>query len=181
MHRRHLSNHPDRKAAAGDESGSGTAIGVAIIFPMLLLVIVTLQGITFATRTEQTLQAVADRAAHTAALCCLHVNEAIAMVEQSLALHVRVGPNRQLECANDVVGDVAVVFRDVTSAEVPAFDVSGNANIVPAGGQAAVRVRCQLPSGRVGAFGFMGSDVDRSAIGVATLDPGRHRSASATP
>ena len=171
----------NHRSATGCQRGSGTAIGIAIIFPMLLLVIVTLQGITFATRTEQTLQAVADRAAYTAALCCLYVNEAIAMVEQSLALHVRVGPNRRLDCANDVVGDVAVVFRDVTSAEVPAFDVSGNANIVPAGGQAAVRVRCQLPSDRVGAFGFLGSNVDRSAIGVATLDPGRHRSMSVTP
>ena len=170
-----------RRAVTACEHGSGTAIGVAIIFPMLLLVIVVLQSITFATRTEQALQTAADRAAQTAALCCLYVDDALTMVEQSLATHARFGPDRQLECSNDVVGDAAVVFRDVRSAEVLVLDANGDRNIVPAGGQAAVRVRCRLPSSRVGVFGFLGTEVSRSAIGVATLDPGRHRSMTVTP
>ena len=170
-----------RRPARACQRGSGTAIGIAILFPMLLLVIMVIQAITFATRTEQALQAAADRAAHTAALCCLYVDDALAMAEQSLAVYARIGPGRRLDCANDVVGDAAIVFRDVASAEVPALDAGGGPNIVPSGGQAAVLVRCRLPVSRIGAFGFLGSNVDRNAIGIATLDPGRHRSTTVTP
>ncbi|WP_419864289.1 hypothetical protein [Candidatus Poriferisodalis sp.] len=164
-----------------DESGSGTAIGVAIVFPLLLLVIMVLQGITFATRTEQALQATADRAAHTASLCCLHVGDAGAAAQRSITAHIGSAPWHRLDCTNEVATDTAVEFRSVTNAVVPDTDLSGNPNIVPAGGRVEVFVSCRLPPSRVGVFSLFATDVRRSAIGVATLDPGRHRSMTVTP
>ncbi len=67
------------------QQGSGTAIGVAIIYPVLMAVIVALQAITDATRTEQSLQVAADRAAQTAALCCETIGHAAASAKESLA------------------------------------------------------------------------------------------------
>ena len=168
------------RARAGDESGSGTAIGVAIIFPMLMLVIVILQGITFATRTEQALQAIADRAAQTASLCCLHVGDASDAARASIAAQAGIASFRRLDCANDVAGDAVVEFRSVASAVILPGP-SGSPNVVPAGGHVGIHLSCQLPRGHIGAFSLFATDVRRSAIGVATLDPGRHRSMTVTP
>lgn len=182
MTRLQRGDRPGRCVAAGNESGSGTAIGVAIIFPLLLLVIVALQGIAFATRTEQALQVAADRAAHTASLCCLHVSDANRAAQLSITSQASPARLRRLECANDVAGDAIVHFRDVTSAEVPALDpVSGIPNIVPNGGLVSVYVSCRLPPERVGVSSLLGANATRSAIGFATLDPGRHRSMPVTP
>ena len=80
-----LSRRPLR--ARGDQSGSGTAIGVAIIFPMLVLVIVALRMLSDSARIEQGIQASANRAARAASLCCYYTggpNGAEAVVQASL-------------------------------------------------------------------------------------------------
>lgn len=180
MSRPHPGERSGRRAAAGDESGSGTAIGVAIIFPMLLLVIVVLQGVSYASRTEQMLQTAANRAAHTASLCCLHVGDASEAAQLILARR-QYSPRGALECANDVAGDAVVRFRNVSSAEVPALDpVTGDPNSVPSGGSVSVFVSCRLPPERVG-VSSLASNATRIAVGVATLDPSRHRSMPLTP
>ncbi|WP_419553050.1 pilus assembly protein TadG-related protein [Candidatus Poriferisodalis sp.] len=163
----------DRGGASQD--GSGTAIGVAIMFPVLMLVIVALQGITSATRTEQTLQAIADRAAHTAVLCCMHIDEALLAAQQSVEVHERNVPGSSRNCTNDVSDDALVAFRDVSGAAVPELDVNGDPNLVPAGGQVTVLLSCRLSSSRLGAFSLVTSDVHRRAVGSATVDPYRQR------
>ena len=161
-------------ATTRDESGTGTAIGVAIIFPMLLLVIALLQGITFTSRTEQALQAVADRAAHTASLCCLQVDDATEEALESIAVYA--GPWNRLDCTNDVAdgAETTVEFRDVSQAVVPETDSAGDPNVVPVGGYVRVRMRCDLPPSHAGVFLPL-VDISRSVVGVATIDPFRHR------
>lgn len=168
------------ETTAGDESGSGTAIGVAIIFPMLLLVIAVLHGITFTTRTEQALQAVADRAAHTASLCCLLVGDASEAARRSIEMHA--GPWNRLECENDVAHGTSttVEFRDVDGTVVPAGPGT-SPNVVPAGGYVRVRVSCALPPSHTGVFTLLAADVSRSVVGIATLDPYRFRAPPAMP
>ena len=152
-----------------DEAGSGTAIGVAIMFPALMLVIMVLHAITLATRTEQALQAVADRAAHTASLCCMNVAGARDTAMQTVGAHARGLPTGRLDCANDVANGTSVEFIDVAGAQVP------DGEPVPAGGTVIVRVVCQLPARVGGGISPLRGDVERSAIGMATIDPYRHR------
>ncbi|WP_420446166.1 hypothetical protein [Candidatus Poriferisodalis sp.] len=170
-----LRTRPGENSTARSESGSGTAIGVAIMFPALMLVIVTLHGITYATRSEQALQVVADRAAHVGSLCCLHVGDARTAVSASIAVHANSALGSRLECSNDVTADVLVFFEDVNHANVPELDADDNPNLVPAGGQVIVSVDCQLLPSRLGTFTLLASDVHRRAVGVATVDPYRHR------
>ena len=161
-----------------DEAGSGTAIGVAIMFPALMLVIMMLHAITSATRTEQALQAVADRAAHAASLCCVNVAGARDTARQTVDAHARGLPTGRLDCANDVANGTSVEFVDVAGANAEVTD-RGVARLppvaVPAGGTVIVRVVCQLPARVGGGFSPLRGDVERSAIGMATVDPYRHR------
>ena len=163
----------------GGEAGSGTAIGVAIIFPMLLLVIVVLHAITLATRSEQALQAIADRAAHTASLCCLRVDDAEATVREAVGAHARGLPTDRLECSNDVAADTLVEFRDVSFAVVPSPDAPDPDAVVPSGGRVAVRVTCELPRRQLAMPFLSPAAGSRTAIGIATVDPYRHRSPQA--
>lgn len=163
-----------RNAARG-EAGSGTAIGVAIMFPVLMLLIMVLHGITSATRAEQSLQVAADRAARTASLCCQHVGPAQDAVEEGVALLAAPGRNTRLNCANDVAGDVSVEFIDVQGRVIPELDSHGAPNHVPAGGYVTVRVACQLSPSPAGVSSLFGSNFTRSAIGTAVVDPYRHR------
>lgn len=169
------------RTSADDEAGSGTAIGVAIFFPVLMLVIMALQSITSATRTEQSLQAIADRAAHSASLCCLNVGAAQDTVEQNIVAASTGGPRARLDCVNDIAGNAAVLFTDVTGTRVPRLDAHGQANTVPAGGNVTVTLLCRLPPDRVGILSPWGAAATRSAVGVAAVDPGRHRSVPPTP
>ena len=65
-----------RGSRRGGEGGSGTAVGAAMMFPALMLVIVLIQMLSDTTRAEQALQATANRAARVAALCCHRVDGA---------------------------------------------------------------------------------------------------------
>lgn len=152
-----------------------------MIFPMLMLVIVTLHAITAATRTEHAVQTVADRAAQTASLCCLHVEAAQDAAQRSVAVSAAEGPTQRLRCTNDAAADAAVLFTDVGGSDVPELDSASRPNQVPSGGRVAVRVDCELPPSVLGGFSLLGSSVSRSAIGIAAIDPYRHRPTVTTP
>lgn len=266
---------PRRQGTATGEAGSGTAIGVAIIFPMLMLVIVALAGLTRSSRTEQVLQAAADRAALAASVCCLHVGGpggAMQVVEANLATASRGWRHSDVACSNDIVAHSETAFFDVTGHELgpidpgtwsdpgdlymldrhnnvvtrdadgdpAAFDpdyvvfqpdgtaagerlaVTWNQNLrrfsyttgslvdvldpltgnvlyshrngsiehfvadqyvgvgepvtVPPGGLVQVLVECQMPPEVLGSVGLPGINITHRAVGVATVDPYRHRS-----
>ena len=146
------------------------------MFPVLMLVIMALHAITSATRTEQALQAVADRAAHAASLCCVNVGPARLTARETVGAHAHGRPTGRLDCANDVGDDAEggggtrVQFFNVAEAEV-----TDDTEPVPAGGTVIVRVVCRLRPSAAGGFSPGGADVERSAIGIATIDPYRHR------
>lgn len=173
-------------AAADRQAGSGTAIGVAVMFPMLMLVIVALHSITAATHAEQSLQAIADRAAHAASLCCDDVASARTAVEQGIEASAAGGESAGLGCINDTVGDASIEFWDVSGNAVADHETTELGHIdlpnpVPPGGTVTVRVVCQLPSSSVGVFSLPRGDVFRTAIGMATVDPYRHRHTGIAP
>ena len=105
-----------------DESGSGTAIGVAMIFPMLMLVIVCLQMLSESARIEQGIQAATNRAARTASLCCYHTggpDGAEEVAQASLRAAESANTYNQILCNNDFVGSSEVVFIDVRAIMSP--------------------------------------------------------------
>ncbi len=155
-----------------DQTGSGTAIGVAIIFPALMGVIVLLSMLTGSARIEQSLQSTANRAARTAALCCHHTGAAEAVVHAALDAAERTATGNRIICSNDLVADSHVLFTDVEGNAVSIEPES----VVPPGGAVYVRVTCQVPPEALGGVAFPGLDVERRAVGVATVDPFRARS-----
>ena len=162
-----------------NELGSGTAIGVAIIFPMLMLLIVCLQMLSEAARIEQSVQAAANRSARTASLCCYHTGGpggAEEVARASLSAAETANTFNQVHCNNDYVGSSEVVFIDVNGNHVPNDpDAGGNYRAVPPGGTVHVFVTCRIPPQILGGYGIPGLDADRTAEGVATVDPYRFR------
>ena len=158
-----------------DESGSGTAIGVAVIYPMLIVVIVALNAIITASRTEHSLQSAADRAARTASLCCELVDDARETAERSLAVH-------RLECVNDVAEESEIDFFAVSGSMVLPPPVKRDASQpevgrarVPLAGTVQVHVTCTLSAG-IWSRMFAGpAGVQRHAVGQAIVDPYRSR------
>ena len=163
-----------------NELGSGTAIGVAIIFPMLMLVIVSLQMLSESARIEQGIQAATNRAARTASLCCYHTggpDGAEEVARASLRAAESANTYNQILCNNDFVGSSEVIFIDVNGDHVPNDpDASGNYRAVPPGGTVHVFVTCRIPPQILGGFGIPGLVAERTAEGVATVDPYRYRS-----
>ena len=159
-----------RRADRG-EAGSGMAIGVAITFPMLMLVIVSINLLTETSRIEQNLQATANRAARTASLCCHGTDGAVAVVEASLAAAESVNAHNRVFCNNDFVGDSRTVFIDVGGQEVPVDP--GNA--VPPGGTVWVFLTCRVPPQNLGGSALPGLEFDRRVVGTAAIDPYRSR------
>ena len=161
------------------EAGSGMVIGVAILFPVLMLVIVALQALSDSARIEQGIQSSANRAARAASLCCYLTggpDGAQAVAEASLQAAVSADAYNRIHCNNDVVADSRVVFIDVAGQAVPtAPDPGGNYRAVPPGGTVHVFVTCRLPPQVLGGFGLPGLSVTRSTEGVATIDPYRYR------
>ena len=162
-----------------NERGSGTVIGVAIIFPMLMFVIIALQALSDSARMEQAIQSSVNRAARTAALCCYHTggsNGGEAVAEASLRASQSAGAYNRIHCYNDFAGDSIVVFVDVNGDRVPNEpDPDGAYGAVPPGGTVHVLVTCRLPPQFLGVFGIPGLDVERRAEGVASIDPYRNR------
>ncbi len=158
-----------------DQSGSGTAIGVAIIFPMLMLVIVSLQMLSDSARIEQGIQAAANRAARTASLCCHRTggpDGAEQVAQASLRAAEGANVHNRILCNNDFVGSSEVVFIDVSGDRVP----NDGHTAVPPGGTVAVFVTCRIPPRVLGGYGFAAFTAERTAMGVATVDPYRYRS-----
>ena len=92
------------------EHGSGTAIGVAMMFPMLMMAIVLIQMLSDSTRSEQALQATANRAARTASLCCYRIDGdggAAATVRAGLESATAAGARNRIFCNNDTAGTPA--------------------------------------------------------------------------
>ena len=159
--------------AERDDRGSGTAIGVAILYPVLMLVIVALATLSESARIEQSLQATVNRAARTASLCCHYTGgtdgaEAVALA--SLANAER-GTYESVRCNNDFVGESAVVFIDVDGDEVPVDPH----NPVPPGGTVYVLATCKIPFEALGGVWVPGVDAERKVLGVAAVDPYRTR------
>lgn len=174
-----------------DQRGSGTAIGVAIMFPMLMLVIVAIQALTESSRLEQAVQSAANRAARTASLCCYGTYDAGEAAAASLAAAADANASNRVHCNNNIVGDASVVFTGPGGADLPGAvveftdamaidesDPSQSDQQVPPGGTVYVFVRCVLPPQQLGAYGLPGLDVERRAVGSAAIDPYRHRPGS---
>ena len=158
-----------------DQTGSGTAIGVAIMFPALMFVIVSLSMLTGSARIEQALQSTANRAARTAALCCHHTggsSGAEAVVHAVLLAAESAAASNRIVCNNDLVGDSRIVFADVSGNSIPIEPDS----VVPPGGTVYVGLTCKVPPEVLGGVGLPGLDVERRAVGVASVDPFRARS-----
>ena len=160
------------RRARRDQTGSGTAIGVAILFTPLMLLIVSLSMLTGSARIEQALQATANRAARTAALCCHHTDKATAAVHAALAAAESVAAANRIVCQNNLVADSSVHFVAVAGNDVPIDAESA----VPSGGTVYVILTCRVPAEVLGGVGFPGLDVERRAVGVAVVDPFRARS-----
>ena len=60
-------------------------VGVAIVFPMLVITVMVLQTVADSARIEQTLQATANRAAQTASLCCHRTGRAYETARAGIA------------------------------------------------------------------------------------------------
>ena len=154
------------------EDGSGTAVGVALMFPMLMVVIILIQMLSDSTRSEQALQATANRAARTASLCCYRIDGAdgaVATVRAGLENVTAAGARNRIFCNNDMAGAARVVFIDKAGDEV-------TTGAVPPGGTAYVFLTCRIPPQIIGGFGIPGLDAERLLVGAATIDPFRSRS-----
>ncbi|MYJ18424.1 MAG: hypothetical protein F4106_10375 [Gemmatimonadetes bacterium] len=164
-----------RRRRQHGETGSGSVIGVAILFPALMLVIVAIQMLSDSARIEQGIQAAANRAARTASLCCYHTggpDGAEGVARASLRAASSANTYNQVLCDNDFVGSSEVIFIDVSGSHVP----NRGDRAVPPGGTVHVFVTCRIPPLILGGFGFPGLGAERKAVAVASVDPYRHRS-----
>ena len=159
------------------EAGSGMVIGVAIMFPMLVVVIMVLQVVADSSRIEQTLQATANRTARTASLCCYHTggtNGAEEVAKAGLQAAQIDNAYNRVRCNNDLAADSDIVFEDVEGTII--LPASGTA--VPPGGTVHVLVTCAVPPQLLGGYVLPLFDTKRTVVGTATIDPFRHRTAT---
>ncbi|WP_419840306.1 pilus assembly protein TadG-related protein [Candidatus Poriferisodalis sp.] len=161
-----------------DQTGSGTAIGVAVIYPMLIVVIVALNAVISASRTEHSLQAAADRAARSASLCCELVDDARDTARRSLSADF-------LQCVNDAAEESEIDFFDVSGSRMLPTPIPKDASDkgepkverlrVPPAGTVQVHVTCTLSAGAWGRMFAGPAGVQRHAVGQAIVDPYRSR------
>ena len=164
------------------ETGSGMTIGVAILFPMLVIIIMVLQHVADSSRIEQSLQATANRAARAASLCCHSTggsDGAHAVVEASLRAAERDNAYNRVFCNNDLVADSTVVFEYLDGRTVSYPDANGNdpaPRAVPPAGMVHVYLECSVPPQLLGNYALPVFDTKRTVVGTATIDPYRFRS-----
>ena len=163
-----------RRRFGASRAGSGTAIGTAVMFPMLMLVIVIIEAVVPVAGTEMLMSTAANRAARSASLCCLHVDEATEAAKDSLRLLQDGVGNQQAHCVNDLADDASVVFLTVERTPVAAAPDDPNPR-VPPGGQVAVTVSCRVAASNVGTFWVGVADLTRLVVATASIDPYRHR------
>ena len=136
------------------------------------MVIILIQMLSDSTRSEQALQATANRAARTASLCCYRIDGAdgaVATVRAGLESVTTTGARNRIFCNNDMAGTARVVFINVDGDEV-------TTGPVPPGGTAYVFLTCRIPPQIIGGFGIPALDAERLMVGAATIDPFRSRS-----
>ena len=171
------------------DSGSGAAIGVVLMFPMLMMLIMGLHALTESARIVQALQATADRAAHTAALCCHYTGTkstipgsdgyhtgtaAVGVVLASLKAAETAHHFNRVYCNNNLANDSETVFIDANGNHVAASATEP----VPPGGLVLVFLTCNIPPQVIGIskFSFFRTDLEHFVQGTATVDPYRVRS-----
>lgn len=155
------------------DSGSGTAIAVAMLYPVFMLVIVAISLLSESGRIDQALQNAANRAARTAALCCHFTGEAEQAARASLLAAEDAAASNRILCNNDFVGESRILFVDVAKDDV----MIATDEPVPPGGAVYVFLSCRVPPQILGGVGLPGLDVMRRAEGVAIVSPYRARSA----
>ena len=148
-----------------DESGSGTAIGIAILFPVLMLLIMSLQSLIDASFSGQVLSRTANRVARTASLCCHTTKQVETVVKTSLIEAERIHSQKGIYCTNDLAADSDLLILDTNEQETPVHQDQA----VPSGGTVFVLARCHLSAG------FIGLKVWQSPVGSAIIDPYRAR------
>ena len=137
------------------------------MFPVLMLVIVLIQMLSDTTRAGQALQAVANRAARVAALCCYRIDGAGGATATVRAGESnRHGARNRIHCNNNLAADANVVFIDAAGAEAAA-------GAVPPGGTAYVFSTRRIPPQVIGGFGLPFIDAERLLAGAVTIDPFR--------
>ena len=189
-----------RRGARADDAGSGTAIGMVMMFLPLIWVIIAISLLSGSGQFDQALQSTADRAARTAALCCRYVggpNGAGEVARAALAAAEDAAAANRVRCNNDFIGDSRVVFLNLEGDLVFAlsFALSGHAiavsdrdgkpvpysefdkTAVPLGGTVHIHLTCQVPpdDARLGGFELPVTP-SRSVEGVAVIEPYRPRS-----
>ena len=153
-----------RSGPGRGEHGSGTAIGVAMMLPMLTMAIALTQMPSDTTRSEQAPQAAANRAARTAALCCYRIDGAggaAATVRAGLESVTSAAASNRIYCNNDMAADADVVFIDADDSEA--------AGAAPPGGTAHAFLTRRIPPQTIGGFGLPALDAERLLAG------GHHR------
>ena len=155
-----------------DDTGSGTAIGVAIMFVPLMGVIVLLSMLTGSARVEQTLQSTANRASpHGVALLPPTSGEAENAVHTALTAAQGAAAGNRVVCSNVLAHDSTITFTNVGR-----NPVTEPGEAVPPGGSVSVMLRCEIPPEALGGVGIPGLVVERRVTGVASIDPFRSRS-----
>ena len=154
-------------------------IAVAILFPALVIVVMALELVTDTGRVEQSLQATANRAAHTASLCCYRTggpHGAQQVAEAVIAAAARDGAYNRVRCNNDLAADSTVVFEDPHGRIVSSDpDADGVYAPVPPAGIVHVYLRCVTPPQILGGFALGIFNAERTVAGSASVDPYRHR------
>ena len=153
------------------EAGSGMTIGVAILFPMLVVTVMVLELVADSARIEQSLQATANRAARVASLCCYRTDDAHGAARASIAAAERDNAYNRVRCNNDFVTDSRVVFEDAYGGIVAAAPDAA----VPPGGSVHVYLRCTVAPQLLGGFALGVLDAERTVAATASIDPYRHR------
>lgn len=161
-----------KRTGIGSDTGSGTAVAVATLYPIFILVIVTISLLSGSGRIDQVLQNAANRAARTASLCCEFTPEAEQAARASLLAAEDAAASNRIFCNNDLIGDSRVAFVDVSGNDVT---ISPDES-VPPGGAVYVFLSCRVPPEVLGGVGLPGLDVMRRAEGVAIVSPYRARS-----
>ena len=153
------------------EAGSGMTIGVAILFPMLVVTVMVLQVVADSARVEQALQATANRTAQTASLCCYHTDDAESVAQAGIAAAEQSNAYNRVRCNNNLVADSAVVFEGLNGDIIE----SDPDTPVPPAGLVHVYMTCTIPPLLLGGFVLGVFDAERTVVGTATIDPYRNR------
>ena len=132
--------------------------------------IMVFDSMTAVSRAGEAVQSAADRAARTAALCCLYTDDAEQTARDSVDWLESAASRLDIGCRNDLSQSALVHFEDADGTVV----ASGEQ--VPKGGTVRVRLECDVSGRTLGSFAML-PVVERSGVGTAAIDPYRYRTA----